>query len=248
MLWNSKHDGECEVYTYRQGVKKLTIRPLLEEGIETFIRQPEAISILYKVRELNESSFSESVSPRDPFGLNYYEDGKEIMFKKMVDEEFEGNVGIYYYGWLKDGIKYTDRQNVTTNVEAIDKWKVLISKAYGERGDYPYFFIGKPFIAPPNTCCNMTYLLLRACDSQEIAENVSSYVKTKFFRFLVSIMKTTQNAYKKVYTFVPEQNYSNGSDIDWKKTIVEIDKQLYAKYGLTEEEIAFIEGMIKPME
>lgn len=247
-LWNKKHSGVCEVFTHRQGEEKHSARPLLEDGLETFIRQPEAVSILYKVRAYNETSFSDNVSPRDPFGLNYFEDGKEIMFKKMKDNPFDNCIGIYYYGWLKDGIKYTDVKYVTTNKDSVGKWKVLISKAYGERGDYPYFFIGKPFIAPPNTCCNMTYLLLRTCDTEELANNVCAYIKTKFFRFLVSIMKTTQNAYKKVYTFVPEQDYTNNSIINWSVPVSEIDKQLYAKYGLTDEEIAFIESMIKPME
>ncbi len=237
-LWDRDKEGNCDVYTHRNGKVSFANRPLLENGLNTFIRQNEAISILNKVRAFNEPSFEELVSPRDPFGLNYYENGAEKMFKKMEDKSFDGCVGIYYYGWLKDGIKYTDKKYITTNHSAIDKYKVMISKAYGERGDYPYFIIGKPFIAAPNTCCNMTYLVIGEYDDEQTAQNVASYMRTKFFRYLVSLLKTTQNAYKKVYTFVPQQDFSKS----WT------DEELYEKYAFTDEEISFIDSMIKPMD
>ena len=237
-LWDRDHTGKCTVHTHRNGKESIVERPLLEKGLETFIRQNEAVSILNKVRRRNEPLFNEMVSPRDPFGLNYFENGIEKMFKVMSLAPCENCVGIYYYGWLKDGIQYTDRKHITTYHSAVDKYKVMISKAYGERGAYPYFIIGKPFIAPPGTICNMTYLVIGEFDDEITAENVASYMRTKFFRYLVSLMKNTQNAYRKVYQFVPMQDFSK----PWT------DEELYAKYGLTEDEIAFIESMIKPMD
>ena len=71
---------------------------------------------------------------------------------------------------------------------------------------------------------------------------------TKFLRFMVGILKTSQNVYQVVYQFVPVQDFTDNSDIDWSQPIPEIDKQLYAKYGLDDGEIEFIESMIKPME
>lgn len=237
-LWDRDHEGNCEVYTHRSGKVSVANRPLLEDGIDTFIRQNEAISILRKVKAFKEAPFDDLVSPRDPFGLNYYENGAEKMFKKMVEKPFRGSVGIYYYGWLKDGISYTERKYITTNLSAVDKYKVMISKAYGERGDYPYFIIGKPFIAPPNTCCNMTYLIIGEYDDEQTAQNVASYMRTKFFRYLVSLLKTTQNAYKKVYSFVPQQDFSKS----WS------DAELYEKYSLDQAEIDLIESIIRPMD
>lgn len=237
-LWEKDYYGECKVYNHRNGKYSIANRTLLIEGADTFIRENDAISILQKVRNFKEGSFQTIVSPRDPFGLNYYENSKEVMFKRYYDKPQEDSIGIYYFGWLKDGIKYTNRKYVTTLQTVVDKYKVMISKAYGERGAYPYFIIGKPFIASPGTICNMTYLVIGEYDTKEEAENVCSYIKTNFFRFLVSLMKNTQNAYKKVYQFVPLQDFSH----PWT------DAMLYEKYGLTDEEIAFIESMIRPME
>ena len=133
---------------------------------------------------------------------------------------------------------YVDSDAVTSNKELVDKYKVLISYAYGERGDFPYFVIGKPFIAPPQSCCSETYLVIGQFNNKEMCENCISYMKTKFFRFLVLLSKNTQHATSKVYQFVPLQDFSH----PWT------DEMLYKKYGLDENEIAFIESMIRPME
>ncbi len=77
--------------------------------------------------------------------------------------------------------------------------------------------------------------------------NIIKYLKTKFLRFLVLLKKNTQHATSKVYAFVPIQNFTSKGDIDWSKSIPEINQQLYVKYNLTDEEITFIEKMIKPM-
>lgn len=124
------------------------------------------------------------------------------------------------------------------NNSIIEKYKVFIAKAYGERGDFPYFVTGKPFVGEPNSCCTESYLVLGAYDNKEFAENVASYVKTRFFRFLVLIKKNTQNAAKGVYYYVPVIDFSH----PWT------DEMLYEKYGITEEEIAFIDSMIRPMD
>lgn len=237
-LWDNNYCGDCSVYTHRNSKCSFAQRPLLEKGLETFVRQNEAISILKKVMSFNEAKFDSIVSPRDPFGLNYYVDGVEKMFKNMSPQKTKDSIGLYYFGWLKDGVQYIDPKSVTTNQSAINKYKVMISKAYGERGDYPYFVIGKPFIAPPGTCCNMTYLTIGEYEDEISAQNVASYMKTKFFRYLVNMMKNTQNAYKKVYSLVPIQDFSHSWD----------DEKLYKKYGLSEQEIQIIEDMIRPME
>ena len=237
-LWDKDYSGDCEVFTHRNRAVTKATRPLLEKGLDTFIRQNEAVGILKKVLAHKEKSFEQLVSPRDPYGLNYYENGVEKMFKIMSKTPSGNSVGIYYFGWLKDGIQYTDRKYITTNFSSVDKYKVMISKAYGERGDYPYFVIGKPFVAKPGTICNMTYLTIGEYDDEQTALNVASYMRTKFFRYFVNMMKNTQNAYKKVYSLVPIQDFSH----PWT------DDLLYKKYNLTEEEIAFIDSMIRPMD
>jgi site-specific DNA-methyltransferase (adenine-specific) len=237
-LWDRDNPGNCKITTNFNGKSSTLDRPLLEKDISTFIRFNEAVSIITKIASKKEKSFSDIVSPRDPFGLNYYENGKEIMFKKFSQKPIKNGVRIYYYGWQKDGISYVDAKYITTRQDLLKKFKIYISKAYGERGDFPYLVIGKPFIGEPDTCCNMTYLTIGDFKSRKIAENVISYMQTRVFRFLVLLLKNTQNAYRQVYQFVPLQDFSE----------LWTDEKLYAKYGLTDEEIAFIESMVRPME
>ena len=127
---------------------------------------------------------------------------------------------------------------IPRNEDWVKKWKVYISKAYG-MGDINYTqVIGESFVGKPNSLCTETYILVGPFDTKEFAENVCNYMKTKFFRFMVILIKNTQDCTQKVYQFVPMQDFSK----PWT------DEELYKKYNLTQEEIDFIESMIKPME
>ena len=237
-LWDRDNRGLCDVFTHKDSLNvNYSRRPLLEEGCNTFIRYSEAITILHKVKDFKETKFSNIVSPRDPFGLNYYENGKEIMFKRFSRDYKEGFVKVYSQGWKKDGINFTDKKYITTRFSAMDQYKIFISKAYGASETFPHQILNRPILGLPGTICNMTYLLIGEFNSEEIAKNVISYINTRFFRFLVSLLKNTQNAYKKVYDFVPMQDFNKS----WS------DEELYKKYNLNNEEILFIESMIRPM-
>ena len=238
-LWDKNYNGTCAIYTHYKNKESYSNRYLLENGMNTFIRWNEAVSVLNKVIIFNENSFSELVSPRDPFGLNYYENGKEIMFKNFTDNISNNSCKIYYQGWTKKGLKYIAKSQITTRNNMLDKYKVFISKAYGASEDYPHQIINKPILGEPNTCCNMTYLVIEnKLNTKDTALNIISYMQTKFFRFLVALLKNTQNAYKQVYRFVPIQDFTK----PWT------DTELYAKYNLSQEEINFIESMIKSMD
>ena len=239
-LWDRDNLGMCNVFTHKedQTVTEST-RFLLEPGLDTFIRFNEGIAILNKVRSFKEPLLSTIVSQRDPFGLNYFEDGKEKMFKLFDGDCKPNRASIYYFGWQKKGICYADKRYITTNNDAVGKYKVFISKANGAASSKaPYAVLSKPFVGGPNSICNMTYLMIGPFNTNEEAENCAAYISTKFVRFLVSLLKNTQNAYKKVYSFVPMQDFSK----TWS------DEELYNKYGLSTEEVSFIEAMIKPME
>ena len=110
--------------------------------------------------------------------------------------------------------------------------------AYGAGEDFPHQILNKPFYGEPNSVCTETYLVIGPYTSKIETSNVISYIRTKFFRFLVLLRKNTQHAAKNVYLFVPMQDFSE----PWT------DEKLYKKYGLTKDEIAFIESMIRPME
>lgn len=227
-LWNRDYQGECEI-TSKQGKDYTSTmkRSLLEKNNNTFIRFNEAIPIVRKIASFKENTFDALVSPQTPFGI-------VSSFKNYKDEYFDGAISIY----TVNGKKYIDKDVVTKNPNWIDCHKVYISKSYGERGAYPYRFLAKPFIGEPNSCCTQTYLMIGGFDSQQTCENVISYIHTKFFRFCIMQKKNTQDAMRGVYSYVPIQDFNES----WT------DEKLYAKYGLTDEEINFIESMIRPME
>lgn len=225
-LWNRDNAGQCEVTTIRGAQKSICIRNLLENGVDTFIRYNESISILRKVRSFNQKSFAECVSSLKPFGLRTYVEGK--------DKRFNGAVKLY----ANKHVGYISRSEISQNSDWIDKYKVYITRAYGAGEDFPHQILNIPFIGEPNSCCTETYLLLGPFDTENVAQNVITYIKTKFFRFMVLLKKNTQDAPSRVYQFVPMQDFSHS----WT------DDMLYEKYGITEEEIAFIDSMIRPME
>ena len=225
-LWERDHDGDCKVINKMHGEESMMNRPLLENDNDTFVRFNSAVSIIRKIQTIDNSSITDIISARKPFGI----DPKT----KILKENITGYVKVYAYP--DNG--FISRQKVTQNEGWIDEYKVMIAKAYGERGDFPYLMLGKPFVAEKGSCCTETYLVIGPFKTKEICENVISYIRTKFFRFLVLQKKNTQNAAKGVYQFVPLQNFSH----PWT------DEMLYKKYGLTDDEIAFIESMIRPME
>lgn len=223
-LWNRDNRGKCVVKNVKGKDTNETERFLSEYS--SFIRFNGAVSIMNKINKRKEEIFSIQISSRKPFGI---ETNARINKEKRSDS-------VLIYAYPDNG--YISKSQIELNKAWINDYKVLISYAYGERGDFPYLVLGKPFLAEPNSCCTETYLVIGPFATKRICENVISYIKTKFFRFLVLLRKNTQHATSKVYQFVPQQDFSK----PWT------DEELYKKYGLTDEEIAFIESMIRPME
>lgn len=235
-LWDRDNMGKCKIYTHDGNMTvSESERSLLEKGADTFIRYNQAISILRKVQNLKEADFSSIVSSNDPFGFDVrVEDSYKrvrLDFKKIP---FSKGVSFYYNGWKKDGVGYIEKLSIKKNVDWIDKYKILIPKAWGV-GNIRKDWIN-PFLVGPNSCCTETYLIVGPFDNKKIAENVISYTQTKFFHIMLSLVKMTQNSMKKAYSFVPIQDFSK----PWT------DKELYEKYNLTKEEISFIESMVRP--
>lgn len=225
-LWDRDHEGMCEVISTRKEMETRQERYLLEDNSSTFIRFNEAVSIVRKINALGEKPFDQIVSARKPFGLD----------SAVNLTEYGNEDTVFVYAYPKNG--YLETINIYNGKSAIPLYKVFIAKAYGERGDFPYLVLGKPFLGEPNSICSETYLMIGETENKNIAENIISYIKTKFFRFLILLKKNTQNAAKNVYSFVPMQDFS--------KPLT--DEFLYAKYNLSAEEIQFIESMIRPME
>jgi len=225
--WDRDNPGDCEITTHIEGKTSPMTRPLLEKGVDTFIRYNEAVSILHKIQKNNGKSFSEIVSARKPFGFS-------TDFNDFKQKEFPNSAKIVSYN--RSG--FVMRSQILKHSSWVNKYKVYISMAYGERIPSSYWVLGKPFLGDPGTCCTETYLVIGPVSSREEANNVMSYIRCRFFRFLVLLNKPTQHATSKVYALVPMQDFSK----PWT------DEELYRKYGLTSDEIAFIESMVRPME
>ncbi len=223
-LWDSKKMGTCSVTTVMNGKEDTLDRPLNE--FHTFIRFNKAISIVKKIQAISNTFMDERVSSRNPFGLI-------SSFQPLPD----GEIDLYA---LKRVGKITE-DLVPINNEIINRWKVLVSKGYGEGGEsreYPRMILGKPIVAKPPSACTETYLVVDVCSNKKEAYHLAEYISTRFFRFLVGLVKNTQNISKKVFCLVPVQDWSES----WT------DDKLYKKYNLTQDEIDFIESMIRPME
>jgi site-specific DNA-methyltransferase (adenine-specific) len=223
-LWDRGNKGNCTVVTHRNNTTNAPVeRPLLEEGCETFIRYNEAVEILHKIQKYKEPSFEPLVSARKPFG-----------FDTLFRGHKQGEIKLYENG----GSSFVSISEITKNREWLGKNKVYIPEAGSGSDAFPHPILGKPFFGAPNTACTETYLVIGPFSSEADCKNVISYITTRFFRFLVLLKKPSQHATSKVYSFVPMQDFSK----PWT------DEELYAKYNLNEEEIAFIESMIRPMD
>lgn len=129
-------------------------------------------------------------------------------------------------------------------MDIFHNYKVFISKsARDPKNDFKV--IGAPYVGKRNTACTDSLITIGNFDNLTEAENLQKYLRTKFLRYLVSIYKSSQNVCQNVYELVPIQDFTNRSDIDWSKSVEELDNQLYLKYGLSEEVINRINSSIK---
>ena len=230
-LWERDATAECTIHSSINGRATVMKRPLLESNNTEFIRFNQAVGIVRKISAQTESSFQQLVSSQKPFGLRTY-------IKGSPKSQCSDPILLYSNKNVQKDPGYISRSEISANEHLIDKWKLYVSRAYGERGSFPYLVLGKPFFGAPETACTETYLAIGPFIDQQQAKNALAYITTKFFRFLVLLQKNTQDAPKRVYRHVPMQDFSK----PWT------DEELYAKYGLTQEEIDFIESMIRPMD
>lgn len=227
-LWDSLYHGDCTIINHIKGKMIEMKRPLKEANIPLLIRYNQSISIMKKVLKFKEVSLGKYVSTSKPFGMrSNFSDFASIQTEMH-------SVKLYRFG--ENG--YVARKIIVKNENLIDCYKVLVSKASPGGDEYPHSIVSQPIVSEPNSVCTETYLVIKDVDSRTEAENLVSYIKTRFFRFMMSLVKNTQNISKASYTFVPLQDFSH----PWT------DEMLYRKYNLSSDEIAFIESMIRPME
>ena len=243
-LWNSKYNGDCIVENIHDGKKSIAKRPTNE--FRYFVRYNEAVSILHKVLSAPNNEFetiANIISPLMPFGL-------PTNYRGRSKRSNEDNLSLY----ASTGITYIKEKEIIKGNEYINKYKVMMSKMASEHAGEPDkngmfgIFTKSMRVLSPKEVCTHSYFLIGKSDKKEECENILKYLKTKFVRFIVMITLSAVNLSKLVFENVPIQDFESNNDIDWNKSISEIDKQLYSKYKLTKDEIEFIEEKIKAIE
>lgn len=228
-FWDRDNEGPCETVTIRNSVSSMPVTRYLDE-YDILVRDSRALPILKKVLSKSESSITDILSVDKEFGWTSNFDG----FSKKDD----GGIPLYYNRKGSRKCGWIQRSEVKKSPELIDTWKVMIPKAGSDGGQkIPDRVLGTPFVVSSPSVCTQTYLFFYLSNEIE-ANNLISYLRTKFFRFLVSLRKLTQDATRSTYSWVPMQDLSK----TWG------DKELYEKYDLTEDEQAYIEEMIKTMD
>ncbi len=249
-LWDRDNPGDCRVVEFEHGMgSSEAVRPLLEQGAEVFIRSNRALPILRKVVAIEGMAqaqhstaqhalslpdvkrFDRQVSAQKPFGLRTF-------FRGTEKKSLKNDVLVIQSG----GRAWTSRSEITAGEELIDKWKVFTSKSSSEHAGQvdkngQRSVLSLSGVIPPGSVVTETYILLGAYDTEQEARNCFSYVVTRFFRFLIATRSSAQDLARSAYQFVPLQDFS----MPWAY------QKLYAKYGLTDEEIAHIEKLIRPM-
>lgn len=242
-LWDSKHSGKTLIYEHDDRRIVESKRHMNEFGNEYYIRDSIGAMIISKIgaQEKEYLSFMSIFSTYSPFAKGQVGNYKHL----WKDQPSNKTVTIYKNPRSPGGGKaYIDRDKIIGHTDWIDKHKVFVSKA----GDVSARFNGNPFHGTPGTVCTETYMVVGPFENGYECENCIKYMNTNLYKYLVSQLKKTQNAARSVYRFVPLQDFTNKSDIDWTKSIPEIDSQLFEKYNLSKEEIDCIGKKVKPME
>ncbi|WP_205618749.1 Eco57I restriction-modification methylase domain-containing protein [Thomasclavelia saccharogumia] len=237
-LRNKIRADNCKVINCFNGKRDAMIRKLNEYNV--IVRYNKGVSVINKVKFIHNDIYLDSVvSARKPFGLptNYHpqENGIPCWFIQKI------------------GLRFALPEDIDNSNGYLDKWKFLAPKApIAGQTDFTkplgFYYSGNTIISKPNECCTESFLVLYSANNVKEIENFKKYIFTKFSRFLLLQCVVSQDVTREKFRFVPMQNFTDNSDIDWDKPISNIDEQLFKKYNLSEDEISFIEEKIKSVD
>jgi site-specific DNA-methyltransferase (adenine-specific) len=225
-LWDKVYQGPCEIVNMHGGVDASSVRALDE--FDVFVRHSQAVPIIRKMMGKNERRMQEQVSSYKPFGLRTY-----------VQPQKTGDIKLY---WQK-GIGPYRRKDITAGIDMIDRWKVVASRSGHEHAGNPGTdgtrrVLARTDVLPPGMVCTETYLVIGHYSTEDEARNLLTYMKTRVFRFLMTLFMYSHGITRDTFAFIPILDMT----IQWT------DEKLYKRYGLAEEDIEFIESKIRPME
>lgn len=243
---HEKNDAEVKVITHQNNsIISNVKRNLMVENIDILIRDSIAICVIDKVfKTKNERDLSSIVSPRKPFGI----ESNIIKNSKFKNTPTELTNPVVCIG--KNRIKgYIEKEDIKSHPEWINKWKVYVPRANNIGTELNDDNLNS-FVGEPNSICTEAYIAVGVYTDMDVVEakNLCKYLTSKFARFLHKQAKASQDASSKTYRFIPLQDFTGKSDIDWSKPIDNIDEQLFDKYNLSQEEREHIKNSIKDME
>ena len=225
-VWDSEYDGPCEIQRSTGGTLGSPVKRHLNAYGDKFVRFNEAAPILEKVLDKETDFLGNHVYSRNPFGLATNMNDSKVDSVRTTLQVHSVN-----------GLIHIDRDKVQKNRELIDKWKTLVPKAGPGNDGYPHKILGEPFVAAPGEVCTESYLVVSAHESEEQAQNQVDYLRTRFARFMIALVKTTQNLTKAGFEFAP--------NLDWSKKWS--DSDLEGHFGLDTDDVDFISTIVKEM-
>lgn len=249
ILWNKNYSG-LVTYAYKpaDGGQLVYERDLKNDTSSFIVRDFRRQGIIQKVTI--KGAFSKLVSSTKPFGIrkDLFNMPERYPQANLSEESFDNSIKIYGVKGIKGGAKrrvgYITRETAQSNIAWIDTFKLFFTTSYSTGAiEFPEIIVAKP-----GEICTETFIVIGPFDTEQEQQNCLKYTKTNLFKILLFFGKGSMQVTQEVFCYVPLQNFTAQSDIDWSKSISEIDQQLYTKYNLSEDEINFIEKMIKPME
>lgn len=234
------HNGELDFVNISNKKTVSTKRPLFLDGLDIVLTDEIQFSVLSKVKDKKFISLTEITKGRNAFGII----GKDSVVKEVSsDKYFENSCELRCKA---NEIRYITEDKVTKNIDIFNAYKVFISKSAGSPNKDKKV-IGEPYIGGIKSACTDSLIPIGKFSCLLEAKNLQRYLKTKFLRYMVSLVKSSQNTTQIVYRFVPMQDFTEASDIDWSKPIDNIDEQLFDKYNLSQDEREHIKNSIKDM-
>lgn len=233
-LWDRDYSGKCNIKTHL-GKKEYRFNSRFLDENDVFIRFNQAIPILRKIQKHNEHTLDGNVLGQNVFGFwTDYTDYKKLDKEFTYNKNSSDHVKIYA---KHNNIGIIKKSKVEKSQELIDQYNVLIGKSGSVNGSFPNKIIGTTIIAEPGSVCTGSFLVVGSFKNKLVAKNFQKYIKTRLFRFLLSLRTPTQDISRKCFKFIPDLPMN----VEWT------DEKLYEKYGINKTEQKFIESMIKEM-
>lgn len=251
---SQKSFGEIGIFTEHNSLNSILNKVISHAGfdsIEKIVFTRTSYKLTDKMHEDHPEAKSQlSEGHAYDFASNIFDRVPQIFYQTAPDD------GHQYYKALgrKDNARayYYIRKDYVNTTANTRKFKVVLAKADGAAGQIgkpiPARITGESIVLGPDVITTESFITIGVFDSQSEAENARKYVRTRFARTMLGVLKVTQELGPQKWAYVPIQNFTSNSDVDWSKSYSEIDQQLYAKYSLSPDEISFIEAYVKEME